>query len=246
MQTWYIFTFSNECMYECILPRLTHSDIKTVCTKKTKFCRKLRASCIHRCSSCHELDDDHWDRSCERSRVTSHLISQFRTLWAAEQKLWGLVWQSFAEAEQKFSLAKVFCDVTSGGASLAGNASIVLYNRSLIRHFVSAQCIQESRGMVDDMPLVNVIPWNKTALNVRVKVCWCPYQVTSYKNLVFNEASEWLCNRWPLHQPCNQRWIQMHTVHLWSNVNKNTSIKNIYLQSSSYVLECDLQLFLAV
>ena len=153
--------------------------------------------------------------------------------WSAEQKLWGLVWQSFAEAEQKFSLAKVFCDVTSGGASLAGNASIVLYNRSLIRHFVSAQCIRESRGMVDDMPLVNVIIWNKTAANVRVKVCRCPYQVTSYKNLVFNEASEWLCNRWPLHQPCNQRWIQMHTMHFWSNVNKNdNNTINIYLQKS--------------
>ena len=153
--------------------------------------------------------------------------------WAAEQKLWGLVWQSFAEAEQKFSLAKVFCDVTSGGASLAGNASIVLYNRSLIRHFVSAQCIRESRGMVDDMPLVNVIIWNKTAANVRVKVCWCPYQVTSYKNLVFNEASEWLCNRWPLHQPCNQRWIQMHTMHFWSNLNINdNNNNNIYLQKA--------------
>ena len=25
-----------------------------------------------------------------------------------------------------------------------------------------------------------------------------PYQFTSYKNLVFNEASEWVGNRWPL------------------------------------------------
>ena len=133
-------------MYEFFLPRPTHSDIKTVCTKKkiAKSFESVAFTDFLLVMSSMMIIEIDLARDQESPAISLVSSGHF---WASEQKLWALVWQSFAEAEQKLSLAKVFCDVTSGGASLAGNASIVLYNRSLIRHFVSAPCIRENRGI---------------------------------------------------------------------------------------------------
>ena len=60
-----------------------------------------------------------------------------------------------------------------------------------------------------------------------------PYQFTSYKNLVFNEASEWVGNRWPLRAQLAQEQLLNSNLEDdfgrgTTSTSTTTSVKHLY------------------